>query len=49
VAWAEAYLRTKWDPDPSSRLARIDMGQKVGDAILGNKRGLSLTLDRGIF
>ena len=30
VAWAEAYLRTKWYPDPSSRLATIDMGRKVG-------------------
>jgi len=23
VAWAEAYLRTKWHLDPSSRLATI--------------------------
>jgi len=23
VAWAEAYLRTKWHPDPSNRLATI--------------------------
>jgi len=29
-AWAQAYLRTKWYPDPSSRLATIDMGRKVG-------------------
>ena len=28
VAWAEAYHRTKWHLDPSSRLATIDMGQK---------------------
>ena len=33
VAWAEAYLLTKWYPDPSSRLAKIDMGRKVGDAV----------------
>jgi len=30
VAWAEAYLRTKWHLDPPSRLATIDMGRKVG-------------------
>jgi len=27
VAWTEAYLRTKWHPDLSSRLATIDMGR----------------------
>jgi len=27
VAWAEAYIRAKWYPDPSSRLATIDMGR----------------------
>ena len=27
---AEVYLRTKWHLDPSSRLASIDMGRKVG-------------------
>jgi len=30
VAWAEAYLRTKWHLDPSSCLATTDMGWKVG-------------------
>jgi len=30
VAWAEIYLRTKWQLDPCSRLATIDMGRKVG-------------------
>jgi len=30
VAWAEAYLHTKWYPDASSRLATIDMGRKLG-------------------
>jgi len=26
VAWAEAYIRTKWYPDPSSRcMATVDM------------------------
>jgi len=29
MAWAEAYLRTKWHLDPSSRLATMCMGQKV--------------------
>ena len=29
VAWAEAYARTKWHLDPSSRLATSDMGQKL--------------------
>jgi len=29
VACAEAYMRTKWYPDPSSRLATIDMCRKV--------------------
>jgi len=28
--WAEAYLRTKCHLDPSSRLATIDMGRKLG-------------------
>jgi len=31
VAWAEAYLRTKWHLHPSSRLATKDMGQKLGE------------------
>ena len=30
MAWAEAYRRTKWHLDPSSRLATIDMGRKLG-------------------
>ena len=29
MAWAEAYLRTKWHLDPSSRLATTDMGRKL--------------------
>jgi len=29
VAWAEAYLRTKWQVEPSCRLATIDMSRKV--------------------
>jgi len=33
VAWAEADLRTKWHLDPSSHLATIDMGQKLGDLL----------------
>ena len=38
--WAEAYLRTKWHLDPSSRLATIDMGQKVGGTNTGRKLGV---------
>jgi len=36
VAWTEAYayLRTKWYFDPSSRLATIDMGRKLGAVVL---------------
>ena len=30
VAWAEAYLRTKWHLDPSSHLTTVDMGRKLG-------------------
>jgi len=30
VAIAEAYLHTKWNIDPSSRLATTDMGRKFG-------------------
>jgi len=30
VAWAEAYLRTKWHLDPLSHLATTDMGRKLG-------------------
>jgi len=33
VAWAEAYLRTKWHPNPSNRVAAIDMGRKMGAAM----------------
>ena len=40
LAWAEAYLRTKWHLDPSSRLATIDMGRKLG-------RGCAPFLGRG--
>jgi len=30
---AEVYLCTKWYPDPSSCLATVDMGLKVGNAV----------------
>jgi len=33
VTWAEAYLRTKCYLDPSSHLATINMGQKVGECL----------------
>jgi len=42
VAWAEAYLRTKWHLEPSRRLATTDMGRKLGVGLpppLGGKLG----------
>jgi len=30
IAWAEAYLGTKWHLDPSRCLTTTDMGQKLG-------------------
>jgi len=33
VAWAEAYLRTKWHLSPSSRLATTDIGRKLERAV----------------
>jgi len=47
VAWAEAYLRTKWRLDPSGRLATTDMGRKLeggGSAPWGGARSLSNTM-----
>jgi len=41
--WAEAYLRTKWHLDPSSRLAAIDMSRKVGGCYVLCLGELSLT------
>jgi len=38
VAWAEANLRTKWYPDPSSRLAIIDIGREVGRHIFNHQK-----------
>jgi len=34
VVWAEVYFRTKWHLRPSSRLATIDMGRKLGAVLL---------------
>jgi len=31
VAWAEAYLHTKWHLSPSNRLATTDIGRKLGE------------------
>jgi len=42
VAWAEAYLHTKWHLDPSSRLATIDMVRKLGALHPFGGRGSSL-------
>jgi len=33
VAWAEAYLRTKWHLNPSSHLATTNVGQKFGGGL----------------
>jgi len=33
AAWAEAYLHTKWNFEPSSRLVTTDVGQKLGAAV----------------
>ena len=42
MAWAEAYLRTKWHLDACSRLATINMGQKLGVCTLLGEGGTSL-------
>jgi len=34
MAWAEVYFRMKWRLYPSSRLAAIDMGQKLGGVVM---------------
>ena len=44
VAWAEVYFRTKWRLHPSSRLATIDMGQKLGGVGCALFSGGSLVL-----
>ena len=31
MAWGEVYFRTNWYLHPSSRLATIDMGRKLGE------------------
>jgi len=33
VAWAEAYLDTKWHLNPSSHLSTMDMGRKLGGCV----------------
>jgi len=39
IAWAKAYLSTKWHLDPSNRLATLDMAWKVGWGLLCPFRG----------
>ena len=41
--WPEAYLRTKWDLDPPSRLATTDMVRKLGTVSLLGELGPDLT------
>jgi len=44
VAWAEAYLHTKWHLSPSSRLVTMDIGRKLGALSLqGRELGPHLT------
>jgi len=35
VAWAEAYLHTKWHLNPSNHLATMNMGRKVWECPFG--------------
>ena len=44
VTWVEAYLRIKWYPGASSRLATIHMGQKVGGVAVPLSGELGLRL-----
>jgi len=46
TAVAEAYLPTKWQLDPSSRLATIDMRRKLGVCPLFGELGPHLTQSR---
>ena len=39
VAWSEAYLHAKCHLDPSSRLATINIGRKIGGSVLFLGRG----------
>jgi len=43
VAWAEAYLRTKWHLDPSSCLASTDRAENWGLCPFGGELGCHLT------
>jgi len=48
VAWSDIYLRTKRYLDPSSRLATIDMGRKLGAVcLLGGAGSPSNTMWHG--
>ena len=47
LGWAEAYLRTKWHLDRSSRLAIIDMDRKVCPILAGGVGSTSNTVSRG--
>jgi len=53
VAWADAYLSSKWHLDPSSYFATIDVGRELGDydPFWGGEIGPHLTqcrLGRGL-
>jgi len=44
VAWAEAYLHTKWHPNPSNRLATIDVSKMGAVLPLGGAGSPSKTI-----
>jgi len=48
VAWAEAYLRTKWHLDPSNRLATIHQSYRQTDRQTGQDRLLSDSIKRTV-
>jgi len=47
VAWAQAYIRTQWHLDPSSRLDTTDMGRKLRAVPLGGSGSPSNTMSPG--
>jgi len=46
VAWAEAYLRTKWHLNPSNHLATMNMGRKVWGGGAGSELWCTWRADR---
>jgi len=48
VAWAEVYFRTKRRLHPSSHLATIDMGQKLGGLVWPFSGGSLVNIERNV-